>query len=339
MYPDFIGIGAQKSGTTWLHRNMDAHSQLWLPRKEVHYFDKKINDNSNALSRLLGKSEDDVRWRRQTWQGIKAHAFKRPSLGELRWVLKYYLRPYNDDWYGEIFEPKKGRIAGEITPAYSVLSKEKVAHIHDLMPDAKLIFMMRNPIERDWSQTVMKFDKLEKGSIKHMSEEEIGKKFDRKDSRLLTDYQRTLENWSAFYPEDQIFVGFLEDVHFSPEELLRSVFEFLGVDPSFRPRTLEKKIHSRSVGEVPTNVATSIARIYLDETEQLAERFGGHTLFWHYCAKRFVENPPEEESVPYPFWQTSLWTDWLEESAEFADNGSGQPGFASGTLSRLQAIN
>ena len=50
-----------------------------------------------------------------------AKAFPR----ELRWTAKYYMRPYNDRWYGEIFEPKEGRTAGEITPAYSVLRQEK----------------------------------------------------------------------------------------------------------------------------------------------------------------------------------------------------------------------
>ena len=49
MYPDFIGIGAQKAGTTWLHRNLQLHPQIWMPRKEVHYFDRKIHEPRLAL--------------------------------------------------------------------------------------------------------------------------------------------------------------------------------------------------------------------------------------------------------------------------------------------------
>lgn len=38
MYPDFLGIGAQKSGTTWLHDKLWLHPQVWLPPiKELHH--------------------------------------------------------------------------------------------------------------------------------------------------------------------------------------------------------------------------------------------------------------------------------------------------------------
>ncbi|HEX7170920.1 MAG TPA: sulfotransferase [Rubrobacter sp.] len=331
MYPDFIGIGAQKSGTTWLHRNLHAHPQLWLPRKEVHYFDKKINDNSNALSRLLGKGGEDARWRRQTWHWLKIHTLKRPSLRELRWIFKYYMRPYNDGWYGKIFEPKRGRIAGEITPAYSVLSEDRVAHVHELVPGAKLIFMMRNPIERAWSQAVMSFDKEAKGSAESASEEELLKRFGRNSSRLLTDYLRTLENWSAFYPEEQIFVGFLEDVSLFPGELLGRIYGFLGADTSFEPPSLNKKIHSRSSDTMPTSLAAYLAHEYREETERLASLFGGYASFWSYCARRLIEDPPEEERIPYPLWGSSLWEDWKDEIA--ADE---EPVPHSGPLSSIQ---
>jgi len=333
MYPDFIGIGAQKSGTTWLHRNLHAHPQLWLPRKEVHYFDKKLNDRSNALSRLLGKGDEDARWRKQTWHWLKVNTLKRPSLKELRWTSKYYMRRYNDRWYGEIFEPKKGRIAGEITPAYSVLSKEKVAHVHDLVPGAKLIFMMRNPIERAWSQVVMSFDKQEKGSAESASEEELLKRFGRNSSRLLTDYLRTLENWSAFYLEEQIFVGFLEDVSLFPGELLGKIYGFLGADPSFEPPSLNKKIHSRSSDTMPTSLASYLAHEYREEAERLADHFGGYASFWGYCARRLIEDPPEEERITYPLWGSSLWEEWKSSV-----HRSKEAGLKSGPLSSLQAV-
>jgi hypothetical protein len=39
--PDFLVIGAQRAGTTWLHRVLSQHPRLWLPPvKELHYFDK-----------------------------------------------------------------------------------------------------------------------------------------------------------------------------------------------------------------------------------------------------------------------------------------------------------
>ena len=66
MFPDFIGIGAQKAGTTWLHRNLQAHPGIWMPKeKELHYFDEKITQEGGLLGRLRGDSPADKRWRRQ----------------------------------------------------------------------------------------------------------------------------------------------------------------------------------------------------------------------------------------------------------------------------------
>ena len=186
MYPDFLGIGAQKSGTTWLHRNLQTNPQIWMPRKEVHYFDKKIHERFSLAHRLFGDRPQDRQWRKQVRHWLKVHLVEEFSPKDLAWDFKYYLLPPSDRWYASIFEPKKGRKTGEITPAYSALKKDMVAHVHELMPHAKIIFMIRNPIERDWSQTVMRFDKLEQGSVESAAEQALFRQIDRRGSRTLT---------------------------------------------------------------------------------------------------------------------------------------------------------
>ena len=38
--PDFLCVGAQKAGTSWLYRQVEAHSDFWMPpMKELHYLD------------------------------------------------------------------------------------------------------------------------------------------------------------------------------------------------------------------------------------------------------------------------------------------------------------
>ena len=309
MYPDFIGIGAQKAGTTWLHRNLQAHPQIHMPRKEVHYFDRKIRDRSGVVSRLIGRSRDAEQWRRQVRQ-IPKQLAKSPSFQELRWNFRYYMRPYDDRWYAQIFESKKEKVSGEITPAYSVLKKERIAHVHRLMPETKLIFFMRNPIERVWSHTVMSFDKVEKGSATAVSDKELLRKIERDSSWKLSNYIRTLENWGSFFPEERIFVGFLEDVHFFPEELLRRLFDFLEVEPHFDERLVGKKIHTRSDATMPTSVAIQLAKNFHAEISRLGERFGGYAAFWLHCAEQLIENPPEEKTITYPLFESYLWEMW-----------------------------
>jgi hypothetical protein len=333
MFPDFIGIGAQKAGTTWLHRNLRTHPQIYMPRKEVHYFDRKIKPPTNPVARIFGKRETDSQWRRQV-KRASVELIKKPSPRDLRWNFNYYLRSYNDRWYAAVFEPKNGRVAGEITPAYSVLNRDRVAHVHSLVPEAKIVFFMRNPMERAWSHTVMSFDKVEKRSAKFASEKQLFDKLGRDSTWKLSNYLRTLENWGAFYPEERFFVGFLEDVHFFPEDLLRRLYGFLGVDPHFEPPRAEKKIHSRSIATMPTKIAIHLAQTFREEITHLQERFGGYTSFWLYCAERLIEDPPEEESTPYPLWESAMWEEWTNGPGRSSEIGA--PQIQSGPLGSVQ---
>ena len=326
MRPDFIGIGAQKAGTTWLSRNLQAHPEVWMPPiKEVHYFDERIEDPANPLTRVFGKAtgenDRDRRWRRQVRRRTARH-LEKFSKPDALWDLKYYAGRADDRWYLSLFEPGGGRVAGEITPAYSTLGREAVAHVHALAPDAKILLMLRNPIERAWSQATMR---LQRTGERTAGPERLRRLFDREGSRARTDYLRALENWNSFYPEDRIFVGFLEDVHFFPEELLRRVYAFLGVDASFKPRGVGERVHARSTGRAPTGSITYLAHSYREETARLAERFGGYADFWRHCAGRLSKEPPAEEEIPYPLWESYLWGEWGGEarpqSARLSERG------------------
>ena len=335
VYPDFVGIGAQKAGTTWLGHNLQLHPEIWMPRmKELHYFNEIANDPKNPVSRLYDKvtREGTVnrRWRRQVKSRLRHH-LKRFSVEDVFWDLRYYAGTPGDGWYASLFKAGRGRVKGEITPAYSTLGPDSIAHVHDLLPEAKLIFMMRNPIERAWSQLVMRLDKEGLRDIDPSRYRKLQNNFEREGYQARTNYLNTLENWSEFYPEEQIFVGFLEDVHFFPEQLLRGVYEFLGVDASFRPRGIGEKVHVRSAGTMLAESAAYLARAYLPDSGALEKHFGGYASFWHYCAERLTSNPPEGQFLSYPLWQSEIWNEWVEE-------GTGRPRYQSGPLHLVKTL-
>ena len=337
MYPDFVGIGAQKAGTTWLYHNLRNHPQIWIPRKEVHYFDHRIRETSFSLrEKLFGKSEADRRWRNQVAHWTKVH-LRNLSLPGLLWTYKFYMRSPGDEWYASLFEPRRGRIAGEITPNYSVLSKARIAHVHELMPEAKIIFLMRNPIERAWSQAVMYFDKIENQPVETISEEQF-QSFRNNQSSQLTNYLRTLENWGFFYPPEQIFVGFLEDIHFYPNRLLKRLYRFLGAGASPEDyKVIKRKVHSRDVETMPTAVASRLARTYLEDAQRLEESFGGYASFWRYSAERLVEDPPAGEKMAYPLYNSPLWVEWTASLGEEPKPGDRDAEPYSGPLSSIRA--
>jgi hypothetical protein len=330
--PDFIGIGAQKAGTTWLSHNLQLHPDIWMPRnKELHYFDDRIRDPRNPVSRLYsritGKGHVNRRWRRQVKSRLRSHWNRLPGQ-DLLWDLKYYAGAPGDGWYVSLFEPGRGKVKGEITPAYSTLPIDEVAHVHEVVPEAKIIFMLRNPIERAWSQFVMRLDRSGQKDFGLTRHRMLLRNVDREGSRSRTDYLHALENWTTFYQEKRIFVGFLEDVHFYPEELLGSMYRFLGVDASFRPQGIGEKVHARSVGRMASDAAVYLAGLYREELSRLSEHFGGYASFWSYSAQKLTASPPKEEHLPYPLWESAIWQEWIE--------GTGRPDYQSGPLSAVR---
>ncbi len=330
-FPDFIIIGAQKAGTTWLHRNLQAHPRVWMPKeKELHYFDEKIRVKASIKDKLFGKRAADQRWRRQVKRQFRGYKRRRSPRG-LAWDLRYFLMRPGDEWYASLFEQGRGMITGEATPDYSILDRGVIAHVHEIMPETKIVLMVRNPIERAWSQSLMDFSRA--GSLEAVPDERFHRHFEGNRPRLFSDYLRTIENWSSFYPEEQIFIGFLEDVHFYPDDLLRRLYGFLGAGASDDYRVIKRKIHSRAVETMPTRLAAHLARLYHDDIQRLHERFGGYASFWLYCARRLIEGPTPEETIPYPFWESSLWKEWKNGAGPSSRDAELQ----SGPLSSFEA--
>lgn len=149
---NFWGIGAQKSGTSWLFYNLGRLPDFDLPPiRELHYFDQgKKYPSPDFLfqTRLIDRMKNKA-YLREAIERI-ASSIGKGRIKDTRFYLKWYGADYNDNWYLSLFRHFKG-ITGEITPSYSMLKKVDIQKMYALSPDAKLILMLRNPIDRAWS--------------------------------------------------------------------------------------------------------------------------------------------------------------------------------------------
>ena len=59
-------------------------------------------------------------------------------------------------WYGQLFAPKGSSMTGDITPGYSTLQDELVSDIARAFPNLRIVFLIRDPVERFWSQLAMR---------------------------------------------------------------------------------------------------------------------------------------------------------------------------------------
>jgi len=226
MFPDFLGIGAQKSGTTWLHHNLSRHPEVWLPPvKELHYLDRE----PPSLFRRLTKKTETLRKARSHFRMTLVSLGRKSDLGDLGWAARYLFAPRNDAWYASLFPELPGRITGEICPGYAGIEPRRIAHIHSLMPQAKILYLLRNPMDRAWSTTVMHFNKPNFHGLAAADRDAIRNHLVAGKTRKHGDYLENLRSWRAHYPSDEVFVGYFDQLEEDPRGLLKDILAFLGV--------------------------------------------------------------------------------------------------------------
>lgn len=261
--PDFLCIGAQKAGTTWLYEQLAAHPGFWMPpQKELHYFNKRGHAPYPTIPRM--EDERDL-----------CFLDKFRALKTKKWL--------DLPGYGQLFVGKGSLISGDVTPGYSMLPDETIALVLRHFPSLKVIFLARDPVERAWSQLSLA---VRNGRVPA---------FDVTDSaevmRLLLRpvvIQRSFPSmivarWRRHVPADQFRVYFYDDLKREPASLQRSVVAFLGGDPeNSNSRFLPERIVAPTVQKLPLSdeVRACIAEFFADELKACATELGGAAQEW-----------------------------------------------------------
>jgi Sulfotransferase family len=276
--PNFLGIGGTRCGSTWLHFNLRKHPDVWLPPiKELHYFDRSLDYPSPShlaterlWGRLIGREPHHRDWRRRAFRVIARCFSRQPST--LPWKLKYFIGRYDDRWYASLFEPGRDKIRGEITPSYSILTAPDVARVHALMPQAKIILLLRNPIDRIWSGCRKKF----------ITVSEIRQRLDMPGLDVRSNYLSILSNWGHAYPKEQMLVEFYDEIESNPEALLKRVYRFLGADDADKYiwPGVRKRLNASPPLAMPPDLKLALARKYDAQLERLSALLGGHATRW-----------------------------------------------------------
>jgi len=287
--PDFIGIGAQRCGTTWLYRHMSLHPDVWMPPvKEIHFFDRI--DNSTHVSKRR-KFFRDLRKRYLAYKSPLAT--EKNNLPNLFWDISYFLQSPSFKWYTSLFIPGIGKITGEITPEYMALNQEMVENIYAHNPKMKIIFTMRDPIDRIWSAAVKKLAKIKKRDVRNISADEFQVYLQHQGTSLRSNYVRTLSIWESVFPSEQMHIDFYDNIQENPKAFLLRIFEFLGVEESteYITKDLHKKIATTEMykTQIPHSLEFKIAEENIDQLEKLSIRFGGHTTKWFERSKNVLE--------------------------------------------------
>ncbi len=144
------------------------------------------------------------------------------------------------DWYARQFAAGTP-VRGEASPNYTNLRRhpETPARMREVVPDATLVFMVRDPIDRLVSHWIHNVDH---GRERRPLAEAI-----RVDERYIdrSRYGHQVEEYLRHYPAEQIRVLSARELAASRRETLRRLFQSLGVDPDFEHRAFDQE-HNRS---------------------------------------------------------------------------------------------
>ncbi|MBU1195106.1 MAG: sulfotransferase [Proteobacteria bacterium] len=215
--PNFLVIGAPKSGTTSLFYYLRQHPDIYLPvKKELHYFSyQQIAENSKGPGDLI--TLDSLCDSKQKYQNHYAKANKESAIGEFSPSYLYYAN------------------VGE--------------QIKKILDPVKIIVMLRNPIEKAYSQYMhLVRDQRETLNFYDALMAEPERKKNKwgdiwlyASSSLYTD---KLKIYQSIFGSNNVKVVLFKNFINNPDDTLIDIFTFLGVDPTIKCDT--KTIYNRS---------------------------------------------------------------------------------------------
>ena len=207
--PTFLVIGAYKAGTTSVHHYLQQHPDVYVPRrKEPNYF-------------AFGDVAVPV--------GAPTSGARAPHPAAASSVTR------RED-YLRLFDGRRDeRAVGEVSPEYLVNERACEA-IRSELPDVRLVAVLRNPVERAFSDYLMyRRDGVEPDA-------DFGRALDQQEQRrrrgeptgwyLETGfYGRQLARYLDAFPPEQVAVHLFEDLVRDPEGTMAAISTFIGVDP------------------------------------------------------------------------------------------------------------
>jgi hypothetical protein len=203
--PEVVVVGAMKCATSALHEYLDAHPDISMSDlKELNFF--------NGPDRPPHADPD-------TW-----------------WVTGQWHRGL--DWYAAQFDPQ-APVRGESSPAYTSPSFPEVAvRMASVVPDARLLYLVRDPVDRAVSQYA---HHQRDGTERRPVEEAV---LDPESQYLARSrYAERLDPFLEHFDPGQVHIVVQERLLHHRAEEMAKVYQHVGVDPGWRGGRLDRRVH------------------------------------------------------------------------------------------------
>jgi len=239
------------------------------PLKELHYFDHLYCKSSRSWSR----------W--HVTQGIgrllKQHAVANEQAIDfvyVRYLLNIVTEPmFTEVWYENIFQRPiaKGRIIGDITPEYCAIGDEGIRYVRHLLGGVKLIWLVRDPVERALSQVRMNAERH--GLSGELSVREWLELAKAEDVLSRGDYRDYMPRWERVFGRDQLLYLPFKQIAWQPRQVLEAVENFLGAEHWAGYPAPDKKVHASRECVIPEPVSAFLEQEFRPQYQFLNDHF------------------------------------------------------------------
>jgi hypothetical protein len=232
--PTFFIIGAGKAGTTSLHYYLDLHPEIQMSAvKETHFFAGPANGRPYALGQVETLKE-----------------------------------------YEKLFASEV-RMRGEASPSYTLhpIREGAPGRIKELVPDAKFIYLVRDPIAR----TVSHYQhRVASGGERRSLRGVLGdcSEPSRERETCMSLYASQLDQYLSHFPQERILVVDQAELLGDRRSTLRQVFSFLSVDETFTSAEFDAELLKGSEGRsYPPGYNRFIRRVVGPPMRRVPPRF------------------------------------------------------------------
>jgi hypothetical protein len=237
MEPNFFIAGAPKCGTTSFYHQLDRHPQIYMsPIKEPCYFASEL--------RLENFREE-----------------LQPQLRRERETLREYLRgPMTSKRFGGpvvewedyllLFRNVRAETAiGEASVSY-LWSQTAAGNIAARIPDAKIILVLRNPVDRAFSQYLQA---VSSGLVRSSFRDQSAAAMNLRSSKFgvlnpfleFGEYSEQVKRFLEAFPRKNILIHIYEEMRSKPAEAMAETFRFLGVNAEWTPNSSTRFMEPR----------------------------------------------------------------------------------------------
>ena len=267
--PDFLCIGAQKAGTSWLYANLNRNGNIWMPPiKELHYFDHLFCPaNRKWTTWHIQKSAKIILEKKQDYKSNINNDYinyiEKISNGTL----------FCEEWYKDIFNyyADPSCVYGDITPEYSTIPEDGIRYIKKYLNSPKIIYIIRDPFLRVISQ--VKMNALRQQFPLDADENKWKTLLSEQSLQSRGDYKKFIPLWNKTFPESSILYMPFGLIAQDSTKFIQTVEDFLGVGHIDESEIIREKVWGSKEYIIPESILDYLYALIFEQYDFLKQNF------------------------------------------------------------------